>query len=313
MSGSPEIGVGGSVGAVGQRPTQDDLVAWMQELSNWGTWGDEDERGTLNTITPEATRRAAGLVRSGEAISCAQPWDVGSTPVRPDPFDYHVVEVSDRDRPGAEEHRDFASDYVGVRMHSLAVTHLDSLAHASWDNRMYNGFPSSLVDDRGAGRLGVGSAGQGVVTRGILVDVPRLRGVDGLEPGEGMGVADLDLALAECGVEPEPGDVLLFRAGQPNQRCGPLPEVLPRLREASVAVVGSDTANDVRPSGYPRFPNPFHQVGIVAMGLWVLDAAWLEDLAEACVRHQRWEFLFTMGPLPIRIATGSPVNPIAVF
>lgn len=309
MSTSPPLDTGRGAA----RPTQDDLVRWMGDLSNWGRWGEDDERGTLNTITPDVTRRAASLVQSGEVVSCAQPWAVGSTPVRPDPFDYHLVEVSDRDRPGAEEHRDFASDYVGVRMHSLAVTHLDSLAHASWENCMYNGFPSSLVDDRGAGRLGVGAAGQGVVTRGILVDVPMLRGIERLAPGDGMGAADLDLAQAECGVQPEPGDVLLFRAGQPNLRNGPLPEVLPVLREASVAMVGSDTANDARPSGYPRFPNPFHQLGIVAMGLWILDVAWLEDLAEACARHQRWEFLFTMGPLPIGIATGSPVNPVVVF
>jgi kynurenine formamidase len=144
-------------------------------------------------------------------------------------------------------------------------------------------------------------------------------------PGDGVGLADVEAARNQCGVEPRPGDVLLLRTGQLGRRdrvgplpadagsAGPLPELLPLLHERDVAVLGSDTGNDVTPTGYERFTNPVHQVGIVRLGLWILDNAWLDDLAEACRARRRWEFLMTILPLRIPNATGSPVNPVAIF
>jgi len=195
-----------------------------------------------------------------------------------------------------------------------------------WDGHLYNGASSRLIRTMdGATSHSVASAASGIVTRGILVDAPFLRGVDVIEPGDGVGLADLERAQQRCGVEPEPGDVLLLRTGQLGRRdrvgplaadagsSGPAPELLPVLRSRDVAVLGSDTGNDVTPSGYERFSNPVHQVGIVGLGLWILDNAWLDDLAEACRARQRWEFLMTILPLRIPNATGSPVNPVAVF
>jgi kynurenine formamidase len=316
-----------SAGSDNSRPTQADLLAWMDSLSNWGRWGGEDQRGTLNLITPEVTLRAARLVQEGVTVSCARTWsyeaaaDVGPPQVP----DHYMLASGDAYRPGEGPDQQIAMDYIGVAFHGRTVTHIDSLAHFFWDGHLYNGASSRLVRaDNGATSHAVINARDGIVTRGILVDAPLLRGVDVVEPGDGVGLADLEAARERCGVEPEPGDVLLLRTGQLGRRdqlgkppdhgsAGPLPELLPLLRDRDVAVLGSDTGNDVSPTGYERFSAPVHQVGIVALGLWILDNAWLDDLAAACQARNRWEFQIAILPLRIPNATGSPVNPVAVF
>jgi kynurenine formamidase len=158
------------------------------------------------------------------------------------------------------------------------------------------------------------------------VDGPHLRGVDWLERGDGIGLDDIAAAEERCGFTIEPGDVLLLRTGQyrrwleegpwdPNTdgSSGPKPEILPLLRERGVAVLGSDTGNDVMPTGYDRFTNPVHQIGIVALGLWIFDNADLEGLAVACRERSRWEFLINILPLRLTNATGSPATPVAAF
>jgi kynurenine formamidase len=300
----------------------------MTALSNWGRWGDDDQRGTLNTITPEITLRATRLVQEGVTVSCARTWSYEAAldaDARHVPQHY-MLSAGEAFRPGEGPDRQVATDFVGVAFHGRTVTHIDSLAHFMWDGRLYNGASSRLIKiNDGATSHAVINARQGIVTRGILVDAPYLRGTEVVEPGDGVGLADLEAAHARCGIEPRPGDVLLLRTGQLGRRdrlgplpagagsAGPLPELLPALREDDVAVLGSDTGNDVSPSGYERFSNPVHQVGIVALGLWILDNAWLDDLADACRARGRWEFLITILPLRIPNATGSPVNPVAIF
>jgi kynurenine formamidase len=310
------------------RPAQSDLLSWMDSLSNWGRWGADDQRGTLNLITPDVTLRAMGLVKEGFSVSCARAWSYEAAPdVEPSRVPQHYMLASGEGyRPGEGPDRQVAMDYIGVAFHGRTVTHIDSLAHFMWDGALYNGAPSRLVRTTGgATSHGVANAHTGVITRGILVDAPWLRGVEFVPPGDGVGVADLDSALDQCGVQPEPGDVVLLRTGQLGRRdrvgplpasagsSGPLPELLPVLRERDVAMLGSDTGNDVQPTGYERFSNPVHQIGIVRLGLWILDNAWLDELAEACRARKRWEFLFTILPLRIPNATGSPVNPVAIF
>ena len=309
------------------RPTQGQLLEWMGSLSNWGRWGEDDQLGTLNLLSAEKTRRAAGLVREGATVSCARVINYQAGPDAPRPPQYFMTMSGDPYRPGEGPDRQVAMDYFGLIFHGHTTTHIDSLAHFFWDGRMYNGAPSTLVSAaEGATSHNVDVAKSGIVTRGVLVDAPMLRGVDLVQRGDGVGLADVEQAEAECGFRIEEGDVLLLRTGQLGHRertgpvdprvagsAGPLPELLPLLRERGVAVLGSDTGNDVQPSPYERFSNPVHQVGIVAMGLWILDNAWLDDLAEACRARNRWEFLITILPLRIPNATGSPVNPVAVF
>lgn len=310
------------------RPSQDELLEWMTSLSNWGRWGKEDQLGTLNFLSPTTTRRAAGLIKDGGTVSCARPVAYDAGPHAPRPPQHFMVMSGDPYRSGdGGPDRQVAMDYFGLIFHGHSVTHLDSLAHFFWDGSMYNGWPSHLVSTaEGATAESIDLAHRGIVTRGILVDAPLVRGVEWLELGDGVSLADIGEAKDRCGIVPQEGDVLLLRTGQYQRwlergpidsntegSSGPLPEILPLVRESGVAVLGSDTGNDVRPTGYPRFTNPVHQIGLVAMGLWILDNANLEELAHACVERGRWEFFVQILPLRIPNATGSPVNPVAVF
>jgi kynurenine formamidase len=219
-----------------------------------------------------------------------------------------------------------AIDYFGMVFHGATITHVDSLAHFFWNGKTYNGKPAHLVSTSlGATVCSVLAARGGFVTRGVLVDVPMIRGIDWLERGEGVMPEDILAAEERCGFKVEEGDVLLIRTGQLHRRNveGPVERgagstacqaaCLPLFHERGIAVIGTDTGNDVSPAQYAKVPQPIHQVGITAMGLWILDNANLEDLAEACRQRNRWQFLLSINPLPLSNTTGSPVNPIAVF
>jgi kynurenine formamidase len=192
---------------------------------------------------------------------------------------------------------------------------------------MYNGRSSELVTSReGATAASVENLRDGVVSRGVLLDIPRLRGVEAVAPGEGVMPEELEAAERAQGARVEAGDILLVRTGYYGQRLrsGPVNPMAsgspalhaaccPWLRERGVAMVGTDTHNDVSPPPYPAMGNSFHVVCLVAMGLWLIDNANLEDLASACAARRRWQFLLTVAPLRLKNVTGSPVNPIAVL
>lgn len=310
-----------------RQPTQEQLLEWMQRLSNWGRWGEDDQRGTLNHLSAEKTKRALALVQEGATVSCARDVSWTAAADTPRPPQHFMLGGGDKFRPGEGPDRQVSTDYFGMVFHGHTITHVDSLAHFMWDGKLYNGASSTLVDSRdGALSHDVTAAKQGILTRGVLVDAARMRGLEVIPRGDGVGLDDVERAERECGFTIEQGDVLLMRTGQlghrdrtaavdPNEAgsSGPLPELLPLFHERGIAVMGTDTGNDVQPSGFPRFTNPVHQIGIVAMGLWILDNAWLDDLSEACAARNRWEFLISINPLRLPTVTGSPVNPIAVF
>ena len=305
--------------------------AWMTSLSNWGRWGDDDEMGTLNLVTPAARQRGAALVADGTVVSCAH--DI--RPEGPNAQRYMIGTGLERQpddetvgRTGASDHNhaSVAAEFLGFIYHGMTITHIDAPSHVFWDGRMYNGAPASLVDDRhGATRSDVRVAAAGIVTRGVLVDVPALLGVDAMEPGQPVLPEHLDAAVDRAGITVESGDVLLVRTGEAGRRRavrsgytgahqpGLHASCLPWLREHDVAALGSDVAQDVRPTGVPGFSMPIHTVGLVAMGLWLIDNCDLDALAQHSAERQRWEFLFMLSPLRFRGATGSPANPLAVF
>jgi kynurenine formamidase len=312
-----------------QIPTEAEVLGYFDKLSNWGRWGPDDELGTPNLITPEKTKRALATVQEGVSVSLAREimWD-GAVDV-PSPPVHHMLESGEgwasgdkvSSRPNAA-----AIDYIGMVFHGVAITHVDSLAHFFWNGMTYNGKPAHLVSTSlGATVCAVTAARQGFISRGVLVDVPMVRGIDWVERGEGVSPDDIHAAEGRCGFKVEEGDILLIRTGQLRRRNveGPVGRTagstacqaacLPLFHERGIAVMGSDTGNDVSPAQYAKVPQPIHQVGITAMGLWILDNANLEDLAAACLQRNRWEFMVTIGPLPLHNTTGSPVNPIAVF
>jgi kynurenine formamidase len=218
-------------------------------------------------------------------------------------------------------------EFLGLVYHGFSVTHLDGLCHIFWEGKMYNGVPAAKVTaSQGATHHAITALSQGIVTRGVLLDIPRLKGVDWLEPGQGVTPDELDAAAAAQNVTIESGDAVLLRTGygRKKREVGrePLPRAgfpgwhasaLPWIHERGVALIGADTAQDASPSGYPGLGLPVHMVGIVAMGLWLIDNMNLEELAAACERYNRWAFQFVLAPLRVQGGTGSPANPLAVF
>ena len=311
-------------------PTEEEVLAYFEKLSNWGRWGEDDQLGTLNFLSDENTRKAVSLVREGRTISCARTisWepapDVSSTPI------HYMVESGEGwasgDKISARPNQ-AATDFFGLVFHGYTITHIDSLAHFFWKGKMYNGRPAHLIStSRGATVESVELVKDGIMARGVLVDVPLIRGIDWVERGEGVMPEDILAAEERCGFRIQEGDVLLIRTGNlhrrnvegavnPREAGSPACQAacLPLFHERSVAVMGSDTGNDVMPSQYVSMSHPVHQVGITAMGLWILDNPNLEELAEACKQRNRWEFLISINPLRLYNTTGSPVNPVAVF
>jgi kynurenine formamidase len=308
-----------------------DVHEWMSSLSNWGRWGTDDEKGTLNLIDADARRRGAQLVTSGHVVSLAsdirtsgseaQRYMIGTGLERD-----HDDEAVTRPGGGDHNHTGIAAEFLGLIYHGLSMTHIDAPSHVFWDGKMYNDRSASLVTDRhGATKNDVRAAGDGIVTRGVLIDVAGQRDLDSLPPSEPIYPHDLDAALDATDIQMAPGDVLLVRTGEASRRRaaganykgstqpGIHATCLPWLHQRGIATLGSDVAQDVRPSGCAEFSMPIHTVGLVAMGLWLVDNCDLDELAAYCRKIGRYEFQFVLAPLRFRGATGSPANPLAIF
>jgi len=318
------------------RPSEDEVLGYFSSLSNWGRWGPDDQLGTLNLITDEKRAAAARLIRSGAAVSLAHPLDAEHPDVfgRASVFQRYMVRTGEGNPPtdgraGQPDGRlrfQAAREYIGVIAHG-SHTHVDALSHAMWDGRMYNGFPATAVTaPGGAGVLSVHEITTGVITRGVLLDIAGLRGVDFLDVGDGVGPAELEQAEREQQVRVGEGDAIIIYTGNLQRvraagldpgrgQSGYHAASLPWLRERGVAVVSSDSDNDVKPSGYadPDLYVPIHAVGMCAMGLCLVDNMALTDLVNTCRSLQRWEFFFAMLNLRIVGATASLVNPVAIF
>lgn len=303
---------------------EETVIKYFDELSNWGRWGPDDEAGTLNLITAQAKARAAGLVRDGISVSCSRM--LAPRPSRWVGFEYtHRMNSSGEAAP--EDGSGTASDWFGLSFHGFEHTHLDAHSHVFWNGQMYNGRSAALCTTaRGALAGGVEPALAGIVSRGLLIDGPQIRGKDWLDPGEALYPDELDGWLTAQRLTPEAGDVLWVRTGRDAAAAaghgydqgaegspGLSPACLPWLREKDISVLVSDIANDVRPSSYERLGSPIHVIGIVAMGMWLVDNAQLEPLLRECRRSGRYEFMSLVVPLALRRSTGSPVNPVAVF
>jgi kynurenine formamidase len=307
------------------RVTLDQLAVWERELSNWGRWGPDDQHGTLNLVTPEKTRQAAGLVRDGVTVTLS-----------------HFVteeEAMDSQTFGPTEHwmtsvdpvtglPRFALDAISFSLHDGMLSHMDALCHyrteVDGELLIFNGYPQNLDAD-GCKDLAIDRMGPGYVMRGILVDMPLLRGVDWLEPSTPIYVSDLEEWERFAGVRVEPGDVLLVRTGRWAKReqegpwaygqggAGLHASVLPWLHERGVAVLVGDAVNDVQPSGVEGINRPIHQLTQVNLGLPIVDNGYLEDVAREAATRRRWEFMVSWQIPAIVGGTAAPFNAIATF
>jgi kynurenine formamidase len=303
--------------------TDSELVALMERISNWGRWGKEDQRGTLNLLTIEKRQRAIKLASTGESVSMSLPLATAAAPDNPTPA-FHLMISTGYDLP--PQGLQASSDYLAIPTHGRAITHLDALCHMFWRGKMYNGYSPTEVGAHGTNKCGIDTSFDGIIGRGILLDIPKLKNVDWLEKGEKIFPADLEAAEKKQGVRVEEGDILSVRTGRHKfirakgswnpwveGQAGLEAACLPWLRERGVAVLVGDAVSDVTPSGYTEVSVPIHAGAIVMMGLPLIDNADLEALSEFCARSRRYEFMFITAPLVIPRATASPINPLALF
>jgi kynurenine formamidase len=291
---------------------------WQMELSNWGRWGKDDELGALNLITPAKRKAAAALVRDGVSVSLSSNASTEKSVDVPCPIEWAMTTAS----------ASGATDRVGFPcIHGAGATHLDAFAHRFFGGKMWNGYPvADLVTMQGgAAKNSVLTMKNGIVTRGVLYDIPRLKGVPYLEPGTRIFPADLEAWEKKAGVKVGAGDALLLRWGRWARRSTlgvwPVDEgsagfdnsIIPWLKKRDIALIGWETPAYVpQPQGdLPRLA--VHDFALTILGIHLLDRADFDALSEAAASRGRWEFMLTVAPLAIPKGTGSPVNPIAMF
>jgi kynurenine formamidase len=304
-----------SPGAAAARlPTNaEEFDAYFKKIANWGRWGASDELGALNLVTADKRRHAAALVRSGQAVGLA----------------HSPLTAKDLDNASPFEHtmnRGFTTDVYRVMYHGYAHSHIDTLCHILYKDQTYNGYARADVNtEQGCTKLGIQNFGNGYVTRGVLMDIPRLKGLPYLEPGTPIFVEDLEAWEKRAGVKVSPGDALLIRTGRWARRAALGPwnvgqnaaglhaSVGEWLKARGIALIGSDAALDVVPSLVQGINLPVHTLAITALGVNILDNQDLEAVGELAARQKRWEFLLTVAPVPVVGGTGFPVNALATF
>jgi kynurenine formamidase len=289
-----------------------------RRLSNWGRWGADDEAGTLNFITPEKRRSAARLATEGITVSCSTDLPVAPAPDNPRPTRHLTYRAPDT-QMGA------AGDFLTLEPHGWTMTHLDAFSHIYYQGRFYNDRPLDDLTSAGARHGSVMAARDGIVSRGILIDVARAASRDWLDPGDAASPEDVRKALDEAGLEPGPGDILIFRTGRHarNAAQGTPPQsaglagisvaCAEQVHNWQVAALICDGGMDTQPSEVENIRIPWHILTLTMMGMPIVDNAFLDDLAATCERLGRWEFLLTVAPLRLVGGTSSPLNPIAMF
>ena len=311
-----------------RKVTLEEFDRIFESVKNWGRWGPDDQLGTMNLITPERVRAAAALVRSGRRVSMQIPINKTAGPDNPNPAIHMVTQGHDIDI-GSSGLR-FGLDFLGMACHGDCHTHVDALCHISYKGLTYNGKPAEeVLTSKGATTLDIARIGEvGVVGRGVLLDLPRFRGVKWLEPGEAVTRAELEACEQAEGVHVGEGDIFVYRTGHHRRRLelgawdnGPDGEgkaglhvdTVPWMHERGIAAFLPDGDGEAVPSCVDGMTYPIHPLQIVAMGMLTADSLQFEDLARACEEEGRFEFMVVGLPLRLPGGTGSPWNPIAIF
>lgn len=298
-------------------PTAAQIVGYLRSRRNWGRWGPEDQRGTLNLITASKRAEAARLATTGRVVPLSRPWPTRPAPGNPYPAELFMKRI---DKGGGAG---LAEDFIGTYYHGTSVTHLDALCHV-WDaDGMWNGRrPDEVIGFDGSSWASVDAWADGIFTRGVMLDVPAHRHTKYVTVDRPVRWSELETIARDEGVEVAPGDAVVIHSGREawdreNPPWASL-AVRPGLDASCIGFVREHDCSalvwdmtDRMPNGY-GLPFGVH-AAIAALGLALIDMALLEPLADACREQRRWEFLFVASPLAIAGATGSPVNPLAVF
>lgn len=298
----------------------------FESVKNWGRWGQNDQLGTLNFITDAHVRRAAALVQTGRSFSMAIPINTVAGPDNAHPAIHYMVQ--NHDIAIGSSRVGIAKDFLAMECHGDCHTHIDALNHISYGGLLYNGRPISDVTSKGMHGYDVTSYAHGLVGRGVLIDIPRLRGVPYLEPGEAIRRAELEAAEYAQDVRLGEGDIFVFRTGHHRRRLEKGPwnnshagdgkaglhvDTIPWMHERRIAAFFPDGDGETVPGTVDGIMHPIHALQVTAMGMTVSDSLNLEDVADACNKGGRWEFMVVAGPLRLPDSTGSPFNPLAIF
>ena len=293
------------VRAAGQSGGAVDYAAMYRDRRNWGRWGTDDQVGAINLITAEKRRAAAGLVQTGRTVSLSRTFEPPQ----------HFMTKSALGSGGG-----YVMDYLGFIYHGSTITHIDALCHI-WDgDGMWQGRdPDAEITTQGAQFGDITHWKEGIITKGVLIDVPRHRGEPHVSIEQPVTGEELDAIARAENVTIESGDALLVHSGWAaylasdddgsRGRPGLHPSCAEFIRDHDVALLGWDLM-DARADS--NLPWPVHGV-LFNFGVALLDNALLEPVAEACAEENRWSFLFQALPLNVARGTGSPVNPIAMF
>ncbi|MFI7357608.1 cyclase family protein [Streptomyces avidinii] len=314
--GNQPTGAPGNGPAVSRR----EFDALFESVRTWGRWAAAD-RGAWNRVTADHVLRATATVRSGTTVPMARPWDTRPGPDNARPALHFMSDLGDVEAAEPSVHKDF----LGADYHGKAMTHLDALSHVAYGGQLYDGRAAREAVGAAGARFGAVSALGPLVTRGVLIDLPAVLGIEWLEPGRAVHARDLLAAEEALGVTVGDGDAVLLRSGALRRRrergpwnpdgasAGWHVDALPLLAERAVALLGGDGDSDVRPSPVEGVHSPVHALAVTAMGVPLLDNLDLEPLSAVCAEAGRYAFLLVVAPLNVPGGTGSPVNPVAVL
>jgi kynurenine formamidase len=302
--------------------TPADYLQFREEAKNWGRWGPDDQRGAANLVTASKTLSAMRLVRDGIVVSLAHnmPQELAEDVTAGALFNRTTNNIT----------TSLTTDTYQVSYHGIALSHIDALCHFFFQGQMYNGYSvaENVSLQRGCAKNDIMAYRDGIVTRAVLYDMPRLKGVNWIEPGTPITRADLEAWEKQANVKIAPGDVILLYIGRWKRReavgphtgtvAGFFVDTLPFFKERDIAFAGHDFNIDWLPrpgwgaaEGIPG--NPIHQALVVTLGVNIFDNLDLEEVVEVARRLNRYEFMFTFAPIPVEGGTGSPLNPLAVF
>lgn len=296
----------------------------FERVSNQGKWGDKDKRGTVNYIDNNKILSALKLPEKGISVSLSFNITQDSSEINHSDFD-EITKYNHQASSVEFKGYDWASDNYSISYHGFTVSHMDGLAHLAQGGKLYNGYDASKITPQGFEELGIEAFSSGIISKGVLIDIPLLYGKKYLDAGTKVTITDILKFEKKYNVKIEKGDVVLVRTGRWSEKsikgdsdyskvsAGVDYKIASLLDERQVSVLGSDGTNDAQPSGIPEEGSPVHKLTLVSMGMPLLDNLNLEHISKEAKKQNKWEFFISVQPLRFKGGTGSPVNAIAIF